>query len=80
MSYSQFNDFFFYKFKGNNSSTAKDSLTKLDVCHTFKKCIFNTSFVKFRPVVTKLWLLTDIQKNGWMEGGTDERLGMAGDN
>ena len=27
--------------------------------------------MKFCPVVTKLWLLTDGQKNGWMEGRTD---------
>ena len=53
--------------------TARSNLT----CVTsFKKCIFNTSFMKFCPVITKLWLLMDGQKNGWMEGRTDGWLDM----
>ena len=50
---------FFYQFKGNKLSTAKDSLTKLDVRHIISEMHIYTSFMKFCPVVTKLWLLTD---------------------
>ena len=67
---------FFINSRAITQVLPKTAWPNLTYVTSFKKCIFETSFMEFRPVVTKLWLSTDGQKSGWMGGKTDWRLNM----